>query len=177
MKQRWDIILAGSGGQGLGVGAELLARAAMLGRDCFVAQNQSYGARARGGSSQSSLIISDEEIMFPIVVSANFLLALTKGAYEQWEPLVSKSGTIVYDSSTGISPKNRVKEYGFPFHTEALALGHSRTITVMALGTSNEILHIVPPEDFIKALRKQFKGEVLEMNIKAFNHGRSLTAG
>ena len=174
MKQRWDIILAGSGGQGLGVGAELLARAAMLGRDCFVAQNQSYGGP--GGSSQSSLIISDEEIMFPIVVSANFP-GSDKGVYEQWEPLASKSGTIVYDSSTGISPKNRVKEYGFPFHTEALALGHSRTITVMALGTSNEILHIVPPEDFIKALRKQFKGEVLEMNIKAFNHGRSLTAG
>jgi len=174
MKKRWDIILAGSGGQGLGVGAELLARAVMLGGEYFIAQNQSYGARARGGSSQSSLIISTEEIMFPIVVAANFLLALTQGAYEQCEPLVSESGTIVYDSSAVISPKNHVKEYGFPFHSEALALGHSKGITVMALGTSNEILQIVPPEDFITALKSQFKDEVLEANIKAFNHGRSL---
>ena len=177
MKTRWEIILAGAGGQGLALGAELLAKAVMLGEDWYMAQNQSYDARARGGDSQAELIISREEILYPIVTCADLLLALTPGAYAKSQGLISESGITVYDSSGSITPVNRGKEYGFPFNTESIAIENSKGITIMALGASNELLQIIPPENFIRTMEDRFKGAILEANIKSFNRGRSLVTG
>ncbi|HBT20283.1 MAG TPA: 2-oxoacid:ferredoxin oxidoreductase subunit gamma [Peptococcaceae bacterium] len=174
MKTRWDIILAGSGGQGLGVAGNILGRAAIIYKNYNAVHNQSYGAMARGGLSQSTIIISKEEIIYPFVEEADFLLALTSEAYKKYEPMVKDSGIILYDSDTAVEPMGRVKEYSFPFAKEAKKLGHPLGITILALGTALKITEIMPSDPFIKALNEFFKSPYLELNIKSFKRGMEL---
>jgi Pyruvate/2-oxoacid:ferredoxin oxidoreductase gamma subunit len=55
-REGWRVILAGSGGQGVGVGGRILALAAVL-EGLNATHTQSYGACARGGPSRSEVII------------------------------------------------------------------------------------------------------------------------
>jgi 2-oxoglutarate ferredoxin oxidoreductase subunit gamma len=173
MKTKWEIILAGYGGQGLGQAGQLLAEAAIIYRDLKVAHNQSYGAQARGGASQSSVIISSDPIIFPIVEKADILVALSPEGYTTYEPQVnSEGGIIIYDSSVSIKPAGKVKEQGYPFRTEIEKQGHPRGITLMALGTVLQICQLISPDAVLAALQNHFTGKILDLNVKAFQLGQ-----
>jgi len=174
MKTKWEIILAGTGGQGLGVAGQVLGQAAILDKDYNVAHNQSYGARARGGSSQSTIIISREEIIYPMVEKADLLISLTPEAYSKFEPQVNDTGTIIYDSGTPTNPVGRVKEFGYSFYREAKKMGHPRGITIMALGAAVELLGLISPGAVVATMEQFFKGKILEVNVKAFQRGREI---
>ncbi len=174
-KNRWEIILAGYGGQGLGRAGQILAEAAIGSNDLNVTHNQSYGAQARGGASQSSLIISSEEIIFPIVEKVDILVALSPESYSTFEPQVNlEGGTIIYDSSVSMNLKGRASERGYPFKEETEKIEHPAGITVMALGTAIELFKFVSPDALIMVLKSQFSGEVLKKNIQAFQVGQNM---
>lgn len=174
MKEKWEVIIAGIGGQGILTAGQILAKAYIMETASNVAQNENYSTRVRGGKSQTSLILSREEILFPNVTEADILVALTEEAYLEYEPQVADSGLIVYDSSKIKNLRNRVTEKGYPFFQEALDLGNTRGITLMAFGTANEILKIVSPEYFYQAMALHFKDKVLVLNKKAFDQGVTL---
>jgi len=58
MSDRYEIRLAGSGGQGVILAAVILGEAAVLHEGLAAVQSQSYGPEARGGSSKSEVVIS-----------------------------------------------------------------------------------------------------------------------
>ena len=71
MSYRYEIGLSGSGGQGIITAAIVLAEAIGVYDGKFVAQTQSYGPEARGGSSRAEVIVSDEEIDSTLVLSVD----------------------------------------------------------------------------------------------------------
>ncbi len=176
MKEKWEVIIGGIGGQGVGLAGQILAEAYIMETDSCVAQNQEYSTRVRGGKSQTSLILSRDEILFPNVTDADVLVALTEEAYLEYEPQVSASGLIIYDSSEITELRNRVTEKGYPFYKEALELGNTRGITLLAFGAANQILKIVASEYFYQAMALHFKNNVLEINKKAYDKGASLVS-
>lgn len=63
-----ELILTGVGGQGVQLAAQVLARAAVLeGR--FVMLLGTYGGTMRGGNTDSALVVADEPITTPPIVS------------------------------------------------------------------------------------------------------------
>ena len=79
MKQ---IVLTGTGGQGLILAGIILAEAAVLdGKQAI--QTQSYGPEARGGASRAEVLISDEAIDYPKVQKADTLLAMSQEAFNK----------------------------------------------------------------------------------------------
>src|SRR3974390_858077 len=93
-----EIILAGTGGQGLIVSGILLAEAAMLeGKN--VAQTQSYGIASRGGLSLAEVVIDEEEIIFQQVRTPDCVLALTEEAAKKYEAWPAKGVPMLYDST------------------------------------------------------------------------------
>lgn len=174
VKTKWEILLAGSGGQGLGLAGKILGEAAIADRDYFVTHSQSYGARARGGFSQSSLVISSEEIVFPLLEKADLLVALSEKGYSRFVPVVRESGMIIYTGDSGIRPSGQVREFGFPFLSEAEKIKHPRGVTLMALGAANFFLDIVSQEALEKAVENNFSGKMLELNLRACRRGREL---
>ena len=88
-----EICLAGSGGQGVILCSILLAQAA-LHHGIYVAQSQSYGPEARGGSCKAEVVISDRPIDFPKLEEIDFLLALTQDSLDKYIEQVKPNSTI-----------------------------------------------------------------------------------
>ena len=95
MKQ---IVLTGTGGQGLILAGIILAEAAVLdGKQAI--QTQSYGPEARGGASKAEVIISEETIDYPKVLKADVLLAMSQEAFNKYGAGVGAAGSLIVDST------------------------------------------------------------------------------
>ncbi len=98
MNKHSEIILAGTGGQGLILSGILLAEAAMLeGKN--VVQTQSYGIASRGGLSLAEVIIDEDEIIFQQVRTPDCVLALSEEAAKKYEAWAAAGVPVLYDST------------------------------------------------------------------------------
>ena len=61
----------------MGLTGKILALGAAAG-GCNVAHSQSYGAQARGGISQSEVVIAEAEILYPMVEEPNVVISLSQ---------------------------------------------------------------------------------------------------
>ena len=95
MKQ---IVLTGTGGQGLILAGIILAEAAVLdGKQAI--QTQSYGPEARGGASRAEVIISDEAIDYPKVQKADIVLAMSQEAFNKYGVGAGEGAKLLVDST------------------------------------------------------------------------------
>jgi len=98
IEDRYEIRLSGSGGQGLVLAGVMIAEAVGVYEGKNVAQTQSYGPEARGGTSRSDLVISVDEIYYPKTSNLDLLLALTQEAADKYYPHLREEGILVVDS-------------------------------------------------------------------------------
>jgi 2-oxoglutarate ferredoxin oxidoreductase subunit gamma len=172
---KYEVILAGSGGQGLVSSGLMLGEAAILeGKN--VIQTASYGIAQRGGLSMAEVIISDLEILFQHVQKADVVLALTDDSMNLYMPLAEEGVPIFYDT-TLIKKHEGENLYGYPFTEMANDLGHSGVANVIALGAMITRTQMIKAESLEEILRKRFKEEVADMNITALHKGVGLVSG
>jgi Pyruvate/2-oxoacid:ferredoxin oxidoreductase gamma subunit len=82
-----ELLLTGIGGQGVQLGAQILARAAMLeGREVMLFGV--YGGAMRGGNTDSTVVVSDAPIQAPPIVSQAWSAVVMH--HEFWEPIRAK---------------------------------------------------------------------------------------
>ena len=79
---RTEIRIAGFGGQGIILAGVILGEGAINDGKNAV-KTQSYGPESRGGADRSEVIIADEEIDYPSVIEADYLVVLSQPAYEK----------------------------------------------------------------------------------------------
>lgn len=94
---RSEIVLSGAGGQGLILAGAILAEAAGIYEEKEVIQTQAYGIQARGGASQSTVIISDNRIKYPEVRTPDILLCLSEEAYQRYSGTLRSGGLLFID--------------------------------------------------------------------------------
>jgi 2-oxoglutarate ferredoxin oxidoreductase subunit gamma len=80
--KRYEIRIAGFGGQGVITVGKILGVAAALHDKKNAVQTQSYGPESRGGACKSEIVLSDGEIHYPKVRSADVLVALSQTALD-----------------------------------------------------------------------------------------------
>ncbi len=171
-KDRYEVIMAGSGGQGLIVSGIMLGEAAMLeGKN--VCQTQSYGIASRGGFSAAEVIIDSDEIVFQQVQQPDVVLALTEEAMEKYQGLASSGVPVFYDT-TLLKPRDGEHFYGHPFTEMAEKLGNVGTANMIALGLMSAVTGIVDLDSLIKVVNKRFSGKTADVNIKALHTGSGL---
>ncbi len=96
---RYDIRLSGSGGQGIIIMGIILAEAIGVYDGKYVAQTQSYGPEARGGSSKAEVVASDEEIDYPKAMQLDLLLAMNQKSCDEYLPDLKPEGVLIVDST------------------------------------------------------------------------------
>jgi len=79
-----------------------------------VAQTQSYGPEARGGSSKSEVIVSDEEIDYPKAMKPDLLLAMNQKSCDEFYPDLKPEGLLIVDS-TFVTQIPTTKAFQIPF--------------------------------------------------------------
>ncbi len=171
----YEIILAGSGGQGLVSSGIMLGEAAIL-EGKQVMQATSYGISQRGGLASAEVIISSAEILFQHVQNPNLVLALTEESLNLYLPPAQSGAAIFYDT-TLIQKHEGSNLYGYPFTEMANELGHPGVANIIALGVMIGKSKMIKYASMERVLRKHFSGKVCEMNVKALHQGRSIGEG
>uniref|UniRef100_A0A7V3VTV8 2-oxoacid:ferredoxin oxidoreductase subunit gamma n=1 Tax=candidate division WOR-3 bacterium TaxID=2052148 RepID=A0A7V3VTV8_UNCW3 len=173
MPFRYEVRLSGSGGQGLILAGKILAEAAAIYDGKNATQSQSYGPEARGGSSRSEVIISDEDIDYPKAVNIDFLLALTQEACDKYHRDVKDGGIILVDSRfVSKIPEGKFKVYSVPITDIAeRETGKTLVANIVALGMITGITGIVSKEAVESAILSRVPKGTEELNLKAFRAG------
>lgn len=171
-KGRFEVILAGAGGQGLILSAMLLGEAAIReGKN--VVQTQSYGIAARGGLSVAELIIDREEIIFQQVQKPDVILALTEKAVEQFAAFAER-GSLIFCDTTSLPARQGVNFYGFPFMRLASGLGRTGTANLIALGAIAARTGMIRMGSLISAVSEAFPKAAATVNVEALRLGENL---
>ncbi len=167
-----EVVLAGSGGQGLILSAMLLAEAAILeGRN--VVQTQSYGIASRGGLSLAEVIVDEEEIIFQQVRKPDCVLALTEEAARKYEAWAARGVPVLYDSTLAAA-RSGANFHGHAFTEIANDLGNVASVNILALGAVAAQIGVVQIASLEKLIRKRFAGAAAERNLQLLAAGARL---
>jgi indolepyruvate ferredoxin oxidoreductase beta subunit len=185
---KYDIVLAGVGGQGVLALAAAIASGAME-EKLFVKQAEVHGMAQRGGAVMSSLRLADGEIASDLIPQGTAALILSMEPMESLRYLgyLSAQGTVV----TSANPVRNIPDYpdlndliarirqlpgAIVVDAEKLAraAGSTRATNMVMVGAA---MHLLPirPETIESAVRTIFarKGpEVVDINLRALRAGR-----
>lgn len=179
--ERYEIILAGLGGQGLILAGVMLSAASAIFDKKYVVQTQSYAPLARGAPSRSEVIISTEPIDFPEVIKADLLVALSQDAYNKFKNKVKSNGIIIVDSKLVSYPHRKNEQIiGFPFtQTAKEKTKRALTASTLVLGVISTLTGIVSTSALRKSVKDRVPPGTEKVNIKAlkigFDLGKKLT--
>lgn len=175
MEERCEILLAGSGGQGLGLAGVILAQAFAEEEGKNVVETEAYGISMRGGHSRSEVIMSTGEINDLNVTEPDILLALSQEAADLFIPKVKKSGVILLDSAyVKDIPKTDARVFPLAFTEEAVSLGRATVANVIALGAIAAVTSILSRASLENTLGKRFGPPQREQNLMALARGYEL---
>ena len=171
LSDRYEVRLAGEGGQGMILAGVILAEAAAVHGGLNAVQTQSYGPEARGGASRSEVIIARGEIDYPKVMSADLLVCMSQEACDKFYEQVKDDGLIIVDA-TNVSriPGHRAVALPMSQIAEEVA-GRRIAASIVALGVACGLTGVVPRPALEAAVRDRVPAGTEEMNLKALESG------
>ena len=174
---RKECRLCGSGGQGIILAGIILAEAAAIHEDKHVTQVQDYGPAARGDSSKTDVVISDEEINYPKCTRLDLLVALSQRAYERNRAFLKEGGLLIVDSNNVSLPPGRP---GHKIPMTEIARDKAKnpmSVNMVALGAVAALDSIAGLENLKKSLKQRVPNKTTEQNIAALTAGYEAAGG
>lgn len=165
--------LVGSGGQGVVLGALILAEGAAAGGR-HIAQTQSYGAQARGGAVSADIVIGAEKIDYPLAIAPDLLIILERefGAAEMDN--VSEDGWIIID---GAENGENSRALAAPIvKTAAETAGREGSANMVAVGVAAGFTRVFDEEALREIISRRVPQKTVEANLRAFDAGLKLGA-
>ncbi len=173
LEDRFEVRLAGAGGQGMILAGVILAEAAGIYDGLNAVQTQSYGPEARGGASRAEVIIAHGEIDYPKVMQADLLLCMSQEACDTFYERVKEDGCIIVDSDN-VSRVPSQRAISLPISRIAEeTTGRRITASVVALGVLAGLTRVVTHQALEKALSRRVPPGTEETNLKALAAGLS----
>jgi 2-oxoglutarate ferredoxin oxidoreductase subunit gamma len=175
MPEITQIRLSGFGGQGI-VLAGLLLSIAGVEEGLEVANSNSYGAQARGSACKAEVIFGKKAIVFPHVLMADYLIAMSQGAYDLFLSDISPDGIVIYDRFN-VSPDRASPclHFGIDATGNAIKqLGGPQSANIIMLGAFSAVTGLVSPESLKKSVEKNAPSRFQETNLTALKTGLEL---
>jgi 2-oxoglutarate ferredoxin oxidoreductase subunit gamma len=171
LADRYEIRLAGEGGQGMILAGVILAEAAAVHEGLNATQTQSYGPEARGGASRSEVIVARGEIDYPKVIAADFLLCMSQEACDKFYAQVKEDGWILVDSSNVTRvPTHRAVTLPISDIAEEVT-GRRITASMVGLGLVGGLSGVVSQAALERAVADRVPAGTEEINLKALAAG------
>ena len=167
----YKMFFAGSGGQGILLMGQMIAKAAMYeGKD--VTFLPSYGPEMRGGTANCTVVISDAPISCPLIYEADAVIAMNLPSLTKFESLVKKDAKLFINSSLIAADTTRddVEFIKIPANETAISLGNERAANIVMLGAIVAKTNVVKMESIEHVLEIVFSGakaKLLPLNKKA----------
>ena len=169
------IIIGGFGGQGVVLAGTVLAKAAMS-EDKHVTQMVSYGAEMRGGTANSTVVISDTEIASPVIERPDAAILLNQPSLNKFEGRIASGGLVVINSSLVSREVQRRDLEVVKIEATEIAnrLGNVRVANIVALGAFIEKTNLLKTQSVERSIEELFsekKAGLIEINKNALAKG------
>ena len=136
-----------------------------------VAQTQSYSPQARGGTSRSEVVISDEEIDYPEVLQADVLVCMSQEACDRFANELKEGGRLILEADL-VHRAPRVNAVRVPITRLAReATGRDITANIVAVGLVAGLTRVVSRASLEAAVRDRVPPGTEEINLKALAAG------
>jgi indolepyruvate ferredoxin oxidoreductase beta subunit len=186
---KFDIILAGVGGQGVLSVSAIIASSAMK-EGLAVKQSEVHGMSQRGGAVLANLRLSDRPIASDLIPRGSAAMILSMEPLESLRYLefLSAGGTVI----TATNPVTNIPDYppldellgrirslprSLAVDAETLArrAGSARATNMVMVGAASPVLPVSfeTLEHFVKAIFATKGAKVVETNLKALHAGRA----
>jgi indolepyruvate ferredoxin oxidoreductase beta subunit len=189
---KFDIIVAGVGGQGVLAVSAIIASSAMH-EGLSVKQSEVHGMSQRGGEVQANLRLSDKPIASDLIPRGTASLVLSMEPLEslRYLPYLSETGTVLtasdpvtnfadYPEMDGLLARIRALPRAILIDTERLArqAGSARATNMVMVGAASHLLPVKLEtiEHFVRTLFAAKGTKVVETNLKALAAGREAAA-
>jgi 2-oxoglutarate ferredoxin oxidoreductase subunit gamma len=139
----------------------------------------SYGPEQRGGTSNVTVIISDERICSPIISKYDTAIVLNQQSLDKFENTVKPGGLLIYDPN-GITHEPTRKDiniYKIAATEKAQEMGISKVFNMVVLGGFLKLKPIVGSEFIHKGLEKSLPARhhnLIPQNEEAIEIGKGL---
>ena len=175
------LIIAGFGGQGVLSMGKILAYSGVM-QDFEVTWMPSYGPEMRGGTTNCSVIVSDEPIGAPVLTEGNCVMVLNRPSLDKFEPAVEPGGRLYINTSLIDRKAERedIEVIYIPCDDLANEMGNGRVANMIMLGAFIEATGIVSIDSVIEALKKvlgERKAHLIPLNREALERGAKIARG
>jgi len=171
---REEIVAAGFGGQGVMLTGKILAYAGMM-EAKQVTYFPSYGAEVRGGTANSTTIISTAEIPTPISLHPGVLLAMNSPSCKKFGPRLKKGAILIANTTLidNVFKRSDLTIIKIPATSLAHDLGNKRSANMVMIGAYLKRKSIVSLKSVEKAISILFpkRKDLWEINKKALRLG------
>lgn len=174
-KQSIHIFIAGSGGQGVVVVGNLIARACVIeGKN--VSGMVAYGAEMRGGTAFATVVVSNDEIACPFVETPDMAIILNQPSLERFEPTIAAGGLTLLNTSMIQRPMQRedIEQIHLAATELAHKLGNLKVTNIVALGAFIAYTKLLKMDSIQQAIRDLFGAKnpkMVELNLAALQCG------
>jgi len=175
MADRWTVRFGGFGGQGIVLSSVVLGLAAVYDGK-YVCQRASYGAEARGGRCKSEVIISDEEISYPLIDHLQVLVLMSQQAFDSYLDELEPGGLLIVDPDMveRVEKRRDVVTLKIPSATTADKLGNRIVANMIMLGALQAKTGIVSKESLQMSMRDSVASRFFEIDLKAMEEGEKI---
>jgi 2-oxoglutarate ferredoxin oxidoreductase subunit gamma len=176
-----QVLLAGSGGQGVIIAGKLLAVAAVA-QGFNATFIPSYGAEVRGGTAHCHVKIGHKQIGSPIVEDVSLLVAMNEPSYLAFSPLLQKGSSLIANASLipTIGKHSGVKVLSLELTKLASDMGSMRSANMLVFGLCAGLLGLTDREGLKTVLRDSLGKKnpaLLEVNERILDKGFDLALG
>jgi 2-oxoglutarate ferredoxin oxidoreductase subunit gamma len=177
-----EIIIAGFGGQGVLFGGTLLAQTAVE-QGLQTTWFPNYGAEMRGGTANSTVVISENEIGSPVALHPNVLIAMNDQSFKKFLPRIADGGMVIINSSlipeALVETELRAANKNFNIisipatEIASTGIGNVQTANVVMIGVFLKLSGILTIEHASAACAAVLvdKPKLIPINQKALEHG------
>ena len=170
---RFEIRIAGLGGQGIVTAGVMIGRAASVFGGKNVTLAQSYGPESRGGASKVEVIVSDEKIFYPKIRKPSLVAVMSQEAYRKNINDVNGSAIVVIDPDMVQEDQlnHARKNYRVPATRIAEGLGKRIVANMVMVGAIIGLTNMMDTASVEKAIAKYAPRGTEELNLSAFKSG------
>jgi 2-oxoglutarate ferredoxin oxidoreductase subunit gamma len=180
MEGRDQIIMAGSGGQGVLKIGQMAAQAGLdEGREATWLP--SYGAEMRGGTANCSVIISDMEIPYPMITEPDFCVVMNLPSFLKFEDRMRPGGAMLVNSSLVAQRARRedLRVFYVPADAVASAERMPAGANMVMLGAWAAVYGKLDPQTLLDVIARSFTGkksDYAQINQRLFRKGMAYIA-
>lgn len=172
----WEVIVSGTGGQGIQLLAKTLALAATR-QGSYAMLGADYGGEMRGGPSKASVVIGDAPLRALPVLPSAWSAILAHHRFS--EPVIERlrpGGPVVVNSKL-VDPQTLradLKVYAIDAAAIAAEVASAQAIGFVLLGAYNAVTNLVAPQGLAAAMEEllpPYRRQHVPANVRALEAG------